>query len=140
MKQMMLKIGGMTCSACSSGLEKYLKKQPGIKDASINLVMSVATISYEGINRKEIDNYIKEAGFKSEGEFQGLNTSKEKTESKGKILVFGILLLFMMYISMGHMLGLKGIHNFVVTSDSYLSDLWCGYFKKWSEKSFAWNA
>jgi len=117
MKQMMLKIGGMTCSACSSGLEKYLKKQPGIKDVSINLVMSVATISYEGINRKEIDNYIKEAGFKSEGEFQGLNTSKEKTESKGKILVFGILLLFMMYISMGHMLGLKELPNFALSTN-----------------------
>ena len=32
MKKVLLKIDGMTCSACSSGLEKYLNKQDGIKD------------------------------------------------------------------------------------------------------------
>ena len=32
MKKILLKVDGMTCSACSSGLEKYLKKQKGIKE------------------------------------------------------------------------------------------------------------
>ncbi len=27
MKKILLKIGGMSCSACSNGLEKYLNKQ-----------------------------------------------------------------------------------------------------------------
>ncbi len=31
MKKIVLTIGGMTCSACSNGLEKYLNKQDGIK-------------------------------------------------------------------------------------------------------------
>ena len=30
MKKIILSIDGMTCSACSNGLEKYLKKQSGI--------------------------------------------------------------------------------------------------------------
>ena len=30
MKKIVLKIGGMSCSACSNGLEKYLNKQKGI--------------------------------------------------------------------------------------------------------------
>ena len=37
----------MSCSACSSSLEKYLKKQEHIYDASVNLVLSLATITYE---------------------------------------------------------------------------------------------
>ena len=39
MQKQILKISGMTCSACSSGLEKYLNKQKGIISASVNLVL-----------------------------------------------------------------------------------------------------
>ena len=46
MNKVILKVGGMTCSACSSGLEKYLNKQDGIKSASVNLVLSNALIEY----------------------------------------------------------------------------------------------
>ena len=46
MKKVLLKIDGMTCSACSSGLEKYLNKQDGIKTAVVNLVMNNANIEY----------------------------------------------------------------------------------------------
>ena len=37
----------MTCSACSTGLEKYLNKQDGIKTATVNLVMNNANIEYD---------------------------------------------------------------------------------------------
>ena len=47
MKKVILSIDGMTCAACSSGLEKYLNKQDGIKNASVNLVMSNASIEYD---------------------------------------------------------------------------------------------
>ena len=46
MKKVLLKIGGMTCSACSSGLEKYLNKQEGVK-ASVNSVMNNALVEYD---------------------------------------------------------------------------------------------
>ena len=44
MKKVLLKIDGMTCSACSTGLEKYLNKQDGIKQATVNLIMNNAKI------------------------------------------------------------------------------------------------
>ena len=44
MKKIILKIGGMTCSACSNGLEKYLNKQDGVISASVNLVMATAQV------------------------------------------------------------------------------------------------
>ena len=54
MKKIVLKISGMTCSACSLGLEKYLTKQVGVKSANVNLLLSIATIEYESINKKKI--------------------------------------------------------------------------------------
>ena len=47
MKSIILAIDGMTCSACSNGLEKYLNKQNGIFEANVNLVMANATITYD---------------------------------------------------------------------------------------------
>lgn len=67
MKKIVLKIGDMTCSACSLGLEKYLTKQVGVKSANVNLVLSIATIEYENINKKNLECYINEAGFESLG-------------------------------------------------------------------------
>ena len=47
MKKIILSIDGMTCSACSNGLEKYLSKQNGIKNVSVNLVMATANVEYD---------------------------------------------------------------------------------------------
>ena len=47
MKKIVLSIEGMTCSACSNGLERYLNKQKGIKQATVNLVMASANIEYD---------------------------------------------------------------------------------------------
>ena len=44
MKKIILRIDGMTCSACSSGLEKYLAKQKGIISVNVNLILYLATI------------------------------------------------------------------------------------------------
>ena len=69
MKKIILKIDGMTCSACSNGLEKYLNKQDGIENASVNLVMANALIEYDEtkLDIKTIENFVKKAGFKSLG-------------------------------------------------------------------------
>ena len=69
MKKIILKIDGMTCSACSNGLEKYLKKQKGVEEASVNLVMATASITYEeNLTIKDLENFVEEAGFHSLGE------------------------------------------------------------------------
>ena len=109
MKKIVLKIGGMTCSACSSGLEKYLNKQVGINNATVNLVLSIATINYENITVKDIERYIKEGGFTSLGEFKGIEDKVTKKTDKIKLILLGLLIIFMMYISMGSMLNLPSI-------------------------------
>ena len=111
MKNIILSIDGMTCSACSNGLEKYLNKQNGIFNASVNLVMTNATITYDEniLNQEKIEKYIKQAGFKSLGLFKEFNIEKNNKKEKQKFIIFTILAVILMYIAMGHMIGLPTI-------------------------------
>ncbi len=103
MKKIVLNIEGMTCSACSNGLEKYLNKQDGIINASVNLVMATALIEYEdNLNIKDLNRFVKEAGFKSLGE----KKEEKKNNELIKLIVFSILGIILMYISMGQMINL----------------------------------
>ena len=40
-------VSGMTCAACQSFVQKTLNAQPGVHDASVNLMMHNATVSYD---------------------------------------------------------------------------------------------
>ena len=111
MKKIILAIEGMTCSACSNGLEKYLNKQSGIESASVNLVMANASIEYDEtiLTIKKIESFVKQAGFKSLGEFKEIKMEKKSKKEKIKFFLFTILAILFMYISMGHMINLPTI-------------------------------
>ena len=108
MKNIILAIEGMTCSACSNGLEKYLNKQNGIINANVNLVMANASIDYDEniLEQEKIEKYVRQAGFKSGGIFKELKIEKENKAEKIKFIVYSILVIILMYISMGHMVNL----------------------------------
>ena len=108
MKKVILSIDGMTCSACSNGLEKYLNKQNGIIDATVNLVMANTTIIYDEkiLVISKLEEFVKQAGFKSLGEFKEINTKNKNKKEKVKFITFTILAIILMYISMGHMVNL----------------------------------
>ncbi len=108
MKKIILSIEGMTCSACSNGLEKYLNKQDGIKEASVNLVMANTSIIYDEkkLNIENLNEFVKKAGFKSLGEFKEIKTEKKSKREKIKFIIFTILAIIFMYIAMGHMINL----------------------------------
>lgn len=108
MKKVILKIEGMTCSACSSSLEKYLLKQNGIDDALVNLVMSSASISYEdNITLDDLNRFVSEAGFKSLGIYN--EQDNDSPNKKTYFIVNGLLALLVLYISMSHMIHLPVI-------------------------------
>ncbi len=108
MKKIILSIDGMTCSACSNGLEKYLNKQEGISNAVVNLVMANATIEYDEklLNQERLEEFVKQAGFKALGEFKEIKIEKKSKKEKIKFIIFTVLAIILMYISMGHMINL----------------------------------
>ena len=108
MKKIILSIDGMTCSACSNGLEKYLNKQKGILNAVVNLVMANATIEYDDkiLDQAKLEEFVKQAGFRSLGEFKEIKIEKKNKKEKIMFIIFSVLAVILMYISMGHMLNL----------------------------------
>ena len=108
MKKVLLKIDGMTCSACSNGLEKYLNKQEGIKQASVNLVMNNASIEYDEtvLDIPQIEKFVEKAGFESLGIDKLEKEKKKVSNEKYKLIALTVLAIIILYISMGQMVGL----------------------------------
>lgn len=121
MKKIILSIDGMTCSACSSGLEKYLRKQEGIISANVNLVLAQALIEYEDyLTIEELEKFVKEAGFMSLGIYDEKILKQEKSSSKKSLLLFGILTFLLFYISMAPMIHLPSLPYLGGHSKNYI--------------------
>ena len=85
MSKAILSISGMSCSACSNSLEKYLNKQKGIINASVNLVLAQALIEYDNtLTINDLNRFFSEVGFKSLGIYD------EKKENKA-VDIYNIL-------------------------------------------------
>lgn len=111
MKKVILAIEGMTCSACSNGLEKFLNKQEGIEQASVNLVMNTAAIEYDEkkLSLKDLDKFVSKAGFKSLGIKNFEKEERKKSRGKYRLICMTIISILILYISMSHMIGLPSI-------------------------------
>ena len=111
MKKVLLKIDGMTCSACSSGLEKYLNKQEGIKTATVNLIMNNASVEYDDkkLTLEQVEKFVEKAGFTSLGIDNLKKEEKKKSNEKYKLIAISLISILILYISMSHMVGLPVI-------------------------------
>ena len=111
MKKIILSVEGMTCSACSNGLEKYLNKQEGVKNASVNLVMNNVSIEYDDklLKQSDLDRFIDKAGFKSLGIDTFKEEQKKNSKEKFKLILISIFSVLILYISMSHMAKLPQI-------------------------------
>jgi Cu+-exporting ATPase len=65
METLRLPVTGMTCAACSSRVQRVLQKQPGVADASVNLMMKSATVSYDpgAVTPAALVQVIERAGY-----------------------------------------------------------------------------
>ncbi|MCI5724798.1 heavy metal translocating P-type ATPase [Fusobacterium sp.] len=112
LKKIELKIDGITCQACVAKIERKLSKTNGVTEAVVNISNNIGNISYDEsqIKLSEIINIIKKLGYEPKKkeeikEEENLTQKKIKQElKKSQIIVF--LSLIVMYVSMGHMMGL----------------------------------
>ena len=65
LQRMTLRINGMTCASCAQTIENALRKQKGIKEATVNLATEKATVIYNSneLTYQEIKNVIEDAGY-----------------------------------------------------------------------------
>ena len=61
-------VSGMTCAACQSRVQRSLQQQAGVADASVNLMMKSATVTYDpaAITPDRLVEAIRETGYGAE--------------------------------------------------------------------------
>jgi P-type Cu+ transporter len=65
MENVTLLIQGMTCSSCSSAVEKALKNVPGVTNASVALLQHTADVTFDGqvVHHEQLVKAVQAAGF-----------------------------------------------------------------------------
>ena len=58
-------ISGMTCSACSSRVDKVVRNLNGVKEVNVNLLTNTMVVSYDDTitNSEDIINAVKKSGY-----------------------------------------------------------------------------
>lgn len=102
-------VTGMTCAACSARVEKVTKAIPGVQSAEVNLLAGTMDVEADKELYPQIEKAVSDAGYRA-----FIPGSKVQTESASKgtdnftlrIILSAVLLLILMYFTMGHMIGL----------------------------------
>lgn len=109
-------VTGMSCAACQARVEKAVNAVPGVKSCAVSLLTN--SMGVEGTATSEaIINAVEAAGYgasekgseKSQSNSLGLEQSesiedKEFQKMKARLIASVILLIPLMYVSMGHMM------------------------------------
>ena len=136
-------VTGMTCSACSARVEKCVAKLPGTDKVTVNLLTNSMQVEYDetALSERQIIDAVVKAGYgASPKEVHGAGNAAGTTASAGAVrasdsanhimeeqlaeMKFRLLVSFgflipLMYVSMGHMVGLplpyflSGVENAV---------------------------
>ena len=118
-------ITGMTCSACSSRVEKCVRHLDGIQEVSVNLLTNSMQADYDEskVSEEMIIAAVTKAGYgasvkskdqrikneRSEGKSIEVSNPMEvqKKQMKKRLILSFVFLIPLMYVSMGHMVGLS---------------------------------
>jgi len=99
-------VSGMTCAACVAHVEKAVKKVDGIDSVEVSLLTNSMTVSGDA-TPSEIIAAVKSAGYSASLSEGGNDFEDRETPKLKKRLITSLcFLLPLMYVSMGHMIGL----------------------------------
>ena len=104
-------VTGMTCASCSARVQKSVESLPGVNEAQVNLLTNSMSVDYneKDLTASDIIMKVKSVGYGCELKGKG-NSSQaaDKAEKRAKLrLVLSVVLLLpLMYVSMGHMMSL----------------------------------
>ncbi len=117
-------VTGMTCSACSSRVEKCVSRLDGIKNVSVNLLTNSMQVEYDEqtLSEGQIINAVVKAGYGASPKGNPAPGAIPKTDALGgkrenpaekqmknmkmRLIVSFVFLFPLMYVTMGHMVGL----------------------------------
>ncbi|ARI76608.1 heavy metal translocating P-type ATPase [Halobacillus mangrovi] len=117
-----LDIHGMTCSACSSRIQKVLNKASGVDQATVNLATEAGVVEYDPstISVDDIIAKVKKLGYeavvKKDREEQADHKEEEIKRKKRQLWISALLSLPLLYTMIGHFpwdLGIPVPHLFM---------------------------
>lgn len=135
-KTIYLDIEGMTCTACSSSIERALKRNKNIENAEVYLLdkSSKITFNSEAVSEEDIIKTIKKLGYEAYSKNSTQNNTQTKIKQKelnnlskinclvklinyklseyNRMIYSAILTVIIMTISMSHMIGIN-LPNFL---------------------------
>ena len=109
-------VNGMTCSSCSSGIERTVSKLDGVESVVVNLLSNNMTVEYdeEKLNVNKIMDVVEGLGYeisevggnrnKDTVKDSDLEENLEIKSMKKRLIVSFVFLIPLMYIAMYHML------------------------------------
>jgi len=102
-------VTGMTCSACSSGIERAVGKLDGVKDCEVSLMGKSMSVEFDEtlVNEETIFKTVISLGYGiyREGEEPEKKTVSHDRSLFIRFIISVCLLVPLMYVSMGHMFG-----------------------------------
>ena len=115
-------VTGMTCSACSSRVEKCVRKLEGMNDVTVNLLTNSMQVEFDDskLTTNDIISAVTQAGYGASIKQDSNNAAApaaapvqrenpmdaQLKEMKHRLIVSFVFLIPLMYVSMGHMVGL----------------------------------
>lgn len=119
MKKSKFNVIGMNCAACSANVQKAVEKLAGVYKADVNLLANSMVVEFdETLTESEIISAVVRAGYDAEEiekSTRQKNTPKRSGQDslrseiqvmKWRLIISFAFLIPLMYISMGHMIGL----------------------------------
>lgn len=110
-------ITGMSCAACSAGIEKNIRKQKGVEKADVSLMGECMVVEYDEalISRQQIIDEVVGLGYGATL-YDENSLKKEKPQPdflKKRFLISLLFLIPLLYFSMGGMIGLPQPHIYL---------------------------
>ncbi|MDE6441791.1 MAG: cation transporter, partial [Clostridia bacterium] len=100
----------MTCSACSSGIERTVNKLSGVTHCEVSLMAKSMKVEFDEniLSEEQIFSTVKSLGYGiyNEGEEPQVKTVSHDKKLFIRFIISVCLLVPLMYVSMGHMVGL----------------------------------
>ena len=125
-------VKGMTCAGCQAGVQKSLQRQPGVVDATVNLMLGNAAVTYDpAVTWPEaLVEAIRETGYGAElpaaertafeeQEARDKAQTEEFQELRGKAVLSGIAGLIAMVLSMP-LMAPSGAHHGGPVADPFM--------------------
>ena len=124
-------VTGMTCSSCVAHVEKSVSKLEGVKAVNVNLLTNSMSVSFDenNLDVSTIESAVVDAGYEAHlrntaAVSSSSTTQKvdyvqlEQVEMKIRWWISIVFLIPLLYISMGHMIGLPYPHSFHNTENA----------------------